>query len=59
MTALLARPWPSPWSPSPGERCHNTSWHGLSAEVNVAVAVAMEDGGLITPVLRQADRTDL
>lgn len=29
------------------------------AEVNVAIAVAMEDGGLITPVLRNADRTDL
>lgn len=29
------------------------------ADVNVAVAVAMEDGGLITPVLRNADRTDL
>jgi pyruvate dehydrogenase E2 component (dihydrolipoamide acetyltransferase) len=27
--------------------------------VNVAVAVAMDDGGLITPVLAQADRTDL
>ena len=27
--------------------------------VNVAVAVAMEDGGLITPVLTHADRTDL
>ncbi len=27
--------------------------------VNVAVAVAMEDGGLITPVLPRADRTDL
>jgi pyruvate dehydrogenase E2 component (dihydrolipoamide acetyltransferase) len=27
--------------------------------VNVAVAVAMEDGGLITPVLAHADRTDL
>jgi pyruvate dehydrogenase E2 component (dihydrolipoamide acetyltransferase) len=27
--------------------------------VNVAVAVAMEDGGLITPVLAQADRADL
>ncbi len=27
--------------------------------VNVAVAVAMEDGGLITPVLADADRTDL
>jgi len=28
-------------------------------KVNVAVAVAMEDGGLITPVLADADRTDL
>jgi pyruvate dehydrogenase E2 component (dihydrolipoamide acetyltransferase) len=27
--------------------------------INVAVAVAMEDGGLITPVLADADRTDL
>ncbi len=29
------------------------------ASVNVAVAVAMEDGGLITPVLARADQTDL
>ncbi len=29
------------------------------AAVNVAVAVAMDDGGLITPVLANADRTDL
>ena len=29
------------------------------AAVNVAVAVAMEDGGLITPVLAGADRADL
>ncbi len=29
------------------------------AHVNVAVAVAMDDGGLITPVLAAADRTDL
>ncbi len=28
-------------------------------QVNVAVAVAMEDGGLITPVLKKADSTDL
>ena len=27
--------------------------------INVAVAVAMEDGGLITPVLKDADKTDL
>ncbi len=29
------------------------------AAVNVAVAVAMEDGGLITPVLPNADKTDI
>ena len=28
-------------------------------DINVAVAVAMEDGGLITPVLQNADKTDL
>ncbi|MBE9029119.1 2-oxo acid dehydrogenase subunit E2 [filamentous cyanobacterium LEGE 11480] len=30
-----------------------------NAEINIAVAVAMDDGGLITPVLRQADSTDI
>ncbi|MEN9221579.1 MAG: dihydrolipoamide acetyltransferase family protein, partial [Thermostichus sp. BF3_bins_97] len=29
------------------------------ADINLAVAVAMEDGGLITPVLKQANRLDL
>ncbi len=29
------------------------------SEVNVAIAVAMEDGGLITPVLKKADETAL
>jgi pyruvate dehydrogenase E2 component (dihydrolipoamide acetyltransferase) len=29
------------------------------ASINIAVAVAMEDGGLITPVLQNADRLDL
>jgi pyruvate dehydrogenase E2 component (dihydrolipoamide acetyltransferase) len=28
-------------------------------QINVAIAVAMPDGGLITPVLRNADQTDL
>jgi pyruvate/2-oxoglutarate dehydrogenase complex dihydrolipoamide acyltransferase (E2) component len=27
--------------------------------VNVALAVAMPDGGLITPVLKDADKTDI
>ena len=30
-----------------------------NAEINIAVAVAMPDGGLITPVLRNADRMDI
>ncbi|MBW4655790.1 MAG: 2-oxo acid dehydrogenase subunit E2 [Kaiparowitsia implicata GSE-PSE-MK54-09C] len=30
-----------------------------SSAINVAVAVAMDDGGLITPVLQQADQMDL
>ncbi|MGD1851097.1 MAG: dihydrolipoamide acetyltransferase family protein, partial [Cyanophyceae cyanobacterium] len=34
----------------------STQYH---SEVNVAVAVAMPDGGLITPVLRNADQIDL
>jgi pyruvate dehydrogenase E2 component (dihydrolipoamide acetyltransferase) len=29
------------------------------SQINVAIAVAMPDGGLITPVLRSADRADL
>ncbi len=29
------------------------------SEINIAVAVAMDDGGLITPVLRQADQMDI
>ncbi len=37
------------------------STQGMSypSEVNVAIAVAMEDGGLITPVLKNADSSDL
>ena len=30
-----------------------------NSDINVAIAVAMEDGGLITPVLQRADQTDL
>jgi pyruvate dehydrogenase E2 component (dihydrolipoamide acetyltransferase) len=38
-----------------------TSEGGMAypSSINVAVAVAMDDGGLITPVLTDADRTDL
>jgi pyruvate dehydrogenase E2 component (dihydrolipoamide acetyltransferase) len=31
----------------------------FNPEINVAIAVAMDDGGLITPVLRNADQADL
>lgn len=30
-----------------------------NAHINVALAVAMPDGGLITPVLKEADKTDI
>jgi pyruvate dehydrogenase E2 component (dihydrolipoamide acetyltransferase) len=30
-----------------------------NSEINIAIAVAMDDGGLITPVLRNADNVDL
>ena len=60
MTALLAKAVAVTLARHPQVNAA-TSAAGMSypAEVNVAIAVAMEDGGLITPVLRQADRTDL
>ena len=38
---------------------HTPDGMRFGAGIHVAVAVAMEDGGLITPVLRDAERTDL
>ncbi len=60
MTALLAKAVAVTLARHPQVNAATTA-SGMSypAEVNVAVAVAMEDGGLITPVLRNADRTDL
>ena len=60
MTALLAKAVAVTLARHPQVNAATTA-AGMSypAEVNVAIAVAMEDGGLITPVLRQADRTDL
>ena len=60
MTALLAKAVAVTLARHPQVNAATTA-AGMSypAEVNVAVAVAMEDGGLITPVLRHADRTDL
>jgi pyruvate dehydrogenase E2 component (dihydrolipoamide acetyltransferase) len=60
MTTLLAKAVAVTLARHPQVNAATTA-SGMSypAEVNVAVAVAMEDGGLITPVLRNADRTDL
>ena len=60
MTALLAKAVAVTLARHPQVNAATTS-AGMAypADVNVAVAVAMEDGGLITPVLRNADRTDL
>ena len=60
MTALLAKAVAVTLARHPQVNAATTT-AGMTypADVNVAVAVAMEDGGLITPVLRQADRTDL
>ncbi|MED5320100.1 MAG: dihydrolipoamide acetyltransferase family protein, partial [Cyanobacteriota bacterium] len=60
MTALLAKAVAVTLARHPQVNASTTA-AGMTypAEVNVAVAVAMEDGGLITPVLRNADRTDL
>ena len=60
MTALLAKAVAVTLARHPQVNAATTP-AGMTypADVNVAVAVAMEDGGLITPVLRNADRTDL
>ena len=60
MTALLAKAVAVTLARHPQVNAATTA-AGMAypADVNVAVAVAMEDGGLITPVLRGADRTDL
>jgi pyruvate dehydrogenase E2 component (dihydrolipoamide acetyltransferase) len=60
MTALLAKAVGVVLARHPQVNCA-TSEAGMAypGAVNVAVAVAMDDGGLITPVLAAADRTDL
>ena len=60
MTALLAKAVAVTLARHPQVNASTTAaGMAYQADVNVAVAVAMEDGGLITPVLRGADRTDL
>ena len=60
MTALLAKAVAVTLARHPQVNAATTpAGMAYPADVNVAIAVAMEDGGLITPVLRNADRTDL
>jgi hypothetical protein len=61
---LRRRPDPnpnlSPPPPTPRTGC-TPDGAGITynANINIALAVAMPDGGLITPVLKDADRTDI
>ena len=60
MTALLAKAVGITLARHPQVNSAFSS-EGISypSQINVAVAVAMEDGGLITPVLQNADKTSL
>ncbi|WP_320668190.1 dihydrolipoamide acetyltransferase family protein [Prochlorococcus sp. MIT 1307] len=60
MTALLAKAVGRTLARHPQVNAAASS-RGMAypAQVNVAIAVAMEDGGLITPVLQDADKTNL
>jgi pyruvate dehydrogenase E2 component (dihydrolipoamide acetyltransferase) len=60
MTALLAKAAAVTLARHPQVNAATTeAGMAYPAAINVAIAVAMEDGGLITPVLAGADRTDL
>ena len=60
MTALLAKAVASALARHPRvNAAYSDAGIVYPAGINVAVAVAMEDGGLVTPVLAQADRNDL
>jgi pyruvate dehydrogenase E2 component (dihydrolipoamide acetyltransferase) len=60
MTALLAKAVAVTLKKYPLlNACYADTGVQYRSSINVAVAVAMPDGGLITPVLRNADQTDL
>lgn len=60
MTALLAKAVALTLVRHPQvNAAYSTAGMVYPEQVNVAIAVAMDDGGLITPVLQNADRTDL
>jgi pyruvate dehydrogenase E2 component (dihydrolipoamide acetyltransferase) len=60
MTALLAKAVAVTLKKHPVvNACFAEQGIQYRSQINVAIAVAMPDGGLITPVLRNADQTDL
>ena len=60
MTALLAKAIAVTLKNHPVvNACYTQDAISYNSEINVAVAVAMPDGGLITPVLRNADQMDI
>ncbi|KGG16560.1 Dihydrolipoamide acetyltransferase component of pyruvate dehydrogenase complex [Prochlorococcus sp. MIT 0602] len=60
MTALLAKAVGNTLARHPQvNAAYSTKGMVYPAQINVAIAVAMEDGGLITPVLKDANTTDL
>jgi pyruvate dehydrogenase E2 component (dihydrolipoamide acetyltransferase) len=60
MTALLAKAVAVTLKKHPVvNACFAEQGIQYRGQINVAIAVAMPDGGLITPVLRNADQTDL
>ena len=60
MTALLAKAVASALAGHPRvNAAYSEAGIAYPEGINVAVAVAMEDGGLVTPVLAAADRNDL
>tara|TARA_Y100001970_G_scaffold290745_1_gene425572 strand:+ start:1726 stop:3087 length:1362 start_codon:yes stop_codon:yes gene_type:complete len=60
MTAILAKAIAQTLDKHPQvNSCFTPEGISYPKEINIAIAVAMEDGGLITPVLKNARRTDL
>jgi pyruvate dehydrogenase E2 component (dihydrolipoamide acetyltransferase) len=60
MTALLAKAVAVTLQKHPlVNACYTEQGVSYKSDINVAIAVAMDDGGLITPVLPKADQTDI
>jgi pyruvate dehydrogenase E2 component (dihydrolipoamide acetyltransferase) len=60
MTALLAKAVAVTLQKHPlVNACYSDQGIQYQSEINVSIAVAMDDGGLITPVLRRADQVDI